>query len=153
MSENLRCLNAQPAPLSAGESARLLERETVIEKGFQSFVEVGIALSEIRDERLYRETHETFEEYCRERWGMSYRRAKQLMDVVDVVENLNNCSDLPRPTHESQIRPLTKLEPEEQREAWRKATETDPKPTARKVEQTVRTVLKPDEIKGPVYSW
>jgi hypothetical protein len=33
----------------------------------------GTALLEVRDRRLYRETHATFEDYCRERWRFSDR--------------------------------------------------------------------------------
>ena len=102
--------------------ARLLELESVIESGLKAFIEVGNALLEIRDSKLYRQDYKTFEDYCRKRWSMSYRRAAQLMDAAEVVLNLNNCSE--SPTHESQLRPLAGLEPEEQREAWKKAVET-----------------------------
>jgi hypothetical protein len=54
---------------------RLSELETTIERGLKTFVEVGNALAEIRDSRLYRESYATFEDYCRERWGMSKRHA------------------------------------------------------------------------------
>jgi hypothetical protein len=54
-------------PLTSDEAERLLECETVIEKGFQTFIEVGIVLLEIRDKRLYRQSYETFEDYCRGR--------------------------------------------------------------------------------------
>ena len=43
---------------------RLAELELVIERGLKTFVEVGAALLGIRDGRLYRETHATFEDYC-----------------------------------------------------------------------------------------
>ena len=51
--------------------ARLPELEAVIERGLATFIEVGKALMEIQDGRLYRETHATFEDYCRQRWEMS----------------------------------------------------------------------------------
>ena len=47
------------------EVARLAELELVIERGQKAFVAVGNALAEIRDQRLYRETHATFEAYCK----------------------------------------------------------------------------------------
>lgn len=40
----------------------LEENEAIIERGLATFVEVGTALAEIRDNRLYRESHGTFEE-------------------------------------------------------------------------------------------
>ena len=57
------------------EAEKLARHEQVIERGLATFVEVGEALSEIRDARLYRESHTTFEAYCRERWGFTDRRA------------------------------------------------------------------------------
>ena len=42
--------------------------EHIIDQGIKTFVEVGHALLVIRDERLYRERHETFEDYLRQRW-------------------------------------------------------------------------------------
>jgi hypothetical protein len=47
----------------------------VIERGRQTFIEVGNALAAIRDGRLYQATHRSFEAYCRERWGMSRTHA------------------------------------------------------------------------------
>jgi hypothetical protein len=126
--------------LSPGESVRLHACETIVEKGLQTFVEVGNALLEIREARLYRQDFATFEDYCRERWEMSYRRSKQLMDAATVVSNLNNCSDC-LPTHESQIRPLAKLEPEQQREAWQTATRLSPKPTAELITKIVEKAV------------
>ncbi len=40
----------------------------VVERGVRVFVEVGRALMEISESRLYRATHASFEEYLRERW-------------------------------------------------------------------------------------
>ena len=39
------------------------------ERGKQTFVDVGMALMDIRERRGYRFQHGTFEEYLRERWG------------------------------------------------------------------------------------
>lgn len=37
----------------------------------------------IRDNRLYRESHKTFETYCRERWNMSRPGAYQLIETAE----------------------------------------------------------------------
>lgn len=71
----------------------------------------------IRDERLYRATHDTFEAYCRERWSMSRFRAQQLISAAGVVENLFTTVNI-KPTNEAQVRPLTTLSPENQRVVW-----------------------------------
>ena len=81
--------------LSAEEREKLHNCEGIIERGLTRFVEVGRAILTIRDQRLYRETHSTFEEYCRERLRISPRRAYQLGAAAEVVANLqnvNNCS-------------------------------------------------------------
>jgi hypothetical protein len=97
------------------ERFRLSELEIVIEGGLQTFVDVGLALGEIRDSRLYRETHATFEDYCLERWKFTGRRGRQLIAAAEIgtvvpVEN------------EAQARELVPLlrdhGPEAVAEAW-----------------------------------
>ena len=124
------------------ESGRLVELERTIEHGLATFIEVGEALTEIRDSRLYRIEYDTFEDYCREKWKMSDRRARQLMDASSVVETIGKSGTIV-PKCESQIRPITKLEPEQRFAAWNDAVEkTDGKqPTSRQVEQAVIALL------------
>ena len=100
--------------LAATERDRLSELEPIIERGMASFVEVGTALLEISDRRLYRETHSTFAEYCETKWRMTARRAYQLCEAAEVVnalpENVNNCSQS-QITNEGQARELAKVAP------------------------------------------
>ncbi|HVT38314.1 MAG TPA: hypothetical protein VHE78_04695 [Gemmatimonadaceae bacterium] len=79
------------------------------------------ALMEVRDARLYLAEHATFEEYCLRRWAMKRRHAYRLLDAAAVVENVSNWTHDTTPSSEAVTRPLTRLEPEQQREAWRKA--------------------------------
>jgi hypothetical protein len=102
----------KPATFS-DEASQLAPCETVIERGIQTFYEVGTALLEIRDGRLYRATHGTCEEYCRERWSMNRRYANRLIEASRFIEQLGPIG--PKPTSESQVRPLAGLEPEDQR--------------------------------------
>lgn len=76
------------AALSPGERRHLTALERRIERGLQTFKEVGAALMEVRDSRLYREAHPSFESYCQSRWGMERQRAYQLIGAVEVVEAL-----------------------------------------------------------------
>jgi hypothetical protein len=126
------------------ESARLVQLERTIETGITTFVEVGQALMEIRDSRLYRIEHKTFEAYCQEKWGMSRTYAFVTIESSKAAKNVLNCEQ--RPLTESQARPLTKLSPEKQPEAWAKAVEIadGEQPTARQVEQAVRQTLSTD---------
>ena len=122
--------------LNSQETERLTACVAIIDSGLKTFIDVGNALMEIRDLRLYRQTHSTFEEFCRERWKLSRPRVYQLIDASEIARNLSTIVDTPTPTHESQLRPLSKLEPEQQREAWEIATKAfNGKPTAQQVQK------------------
>jgi hypothetical protein len=54
--------------LTDEERANLFACEIVIESGWQTFVQVGLALAQIRDGRLYKEEYHTFQAYCRLKW-------------------------------------------------------------------------------------
>lgn len=130
------------------ESARLVQLERTIEAGMTTFVEVGQALMEIRDSRLYRVEYKTFEGYCRDKWGMTQQYATQLGRSASVVKTLEKSETMVSlPATERQARPLTKLPPEKQPEAWAKAVEIadGEQPTARQVEQAVRQTLSTDK--------
>jgi hypothetical protein len=61
------------------QQAMLASLEKTIEQGLQTFVEVGLALMEIRDRKLYHGEYSSFKEYCRERWNFSDSRGRQLI--------------------------------------------------------------------------
>jgi hypothetical protein len=61
------------------------ELEGVIERGQQTFMEVGEALLTIKERRLYREAgFDTFDAYCQKRWGFGKRRANQVLAAAEV---------------------------------------------------------------------
>jgi len=91
-------------------SRQFADLEAVIERGRQTFIEVGDALKQIRDRHLYRETHATFEAYCRERWGWSRSYAHRNIEAAEAVQTLPNGN---RPTTEAQARELVPLTPDE----------------------------------------
>lgn len=120
---------AQPAevetlpPLTKQESKRLKDCEEAIERGLQTFYEVGSALAEIRDARLYRIAYPTFEDYCFEKWGISRRRGYELIAAAAVVENVRNCAH-EEPANEAQARELSKLDEIAQQAVWQIAVGT-----------------------------
>ncbi len=153
-------LSVEPADsaLLVAEQGRLDELETIIKDNFLSFYKVGCALKEISEARLYRETHKTFEAYCKELWDVNRRHAYRLIDSAKVVENLcpighkraEMSSDIlliadenKIPANEGQARPLTKLPQEQQIEAWQEAVRTAPegKITARHVNNVVKSIV------------
>ena len=72
---------------SAQSAAVRLVKESVIDAGLQAFVITCNALLEIRDSRLYRTSHGTFEDYCREKWGIEQSYADELIDIAQVIGN------------------------------------------------------------------
>jgi DNA N-6-adenine-methyltransferase (Dam) len=105
--------------VSALAVSTLAENEAIIERGLATFVEVGDALTRIRDERQYNEVGFTdFDTYCRERWGFDRSRAYRLMDAAEVVGMLPiGDSDSPPITNEAQARELVSTLREEGAEA------------------------------------
>lgn len=129
-------------PLTSQERNDLSRYEGFIEQNLQTLFEVGKAFAQIRDAKLYRETHKTFEEYCVARWKISRPRAYQLIDASIVQKNLSTIVDksLPLPTNESQTRALKKVAPEKQPELWSKAVQQNGNaPTAKQVIQVIET--------------
>lgn len=123
------------------ERVRLTELESIIEQGLQTFYDVGKALDEIREQKLYRETDHTFEAYCRNKWSIARRTAYQFIDAAKVMENLAEADN--KPTKERQVRPLTKLPPELQAQIWQEALESasNGKPTGAAVQRLVDKYL------------
>ena len=75
--------------LITGEERDLLEKkEAVIRKGKKAFIEVGLALAEIRNKTLFRQEFKTFTEYCECKWGIKKAYANQLIQSADAVGKL-----------------------------------------------------------------
>ena len=74
--------------LSIQEKADLNKLEKVVDGGKKTFVEVGLALSEIRERRLYRLDFNNFEDYCQTRWGWTRQNANRLIEASVVIQSL-----------------------------------------------------------------
>ena len=145
------------------DTGRLAALETTIERGLATFADVGLALLELRDGRLYRTTHGTFDDYCRERWQMTSRRALQLIEAAAVVTqigtivpisatgpseqseapavNRNISTIVEKPVTESVAREVAKAgDAEAQRDAWSEAVQTAPRNAAGKPQITAKVV-------------
>lgn len=139
----------------------LASRQRLELKVERAFYEAGYALRELRDRRLYRSTHKTFEQYCKDRFGYERRHPYRLIDAAGVIENLcpNRTHDEksfePRqilPTKLEQVRPLTALEPEVQREVWQQAVEQSggKVPSGRIVKGIVEKLKERNAIPPPI---
>lgn len=158
MTENNETQHQNLIP-TGGDKLAQLERQ--IAKEQQAFYRVGKALKTIRDERLYlSSSHSNFETYCKEKWDMGKRKANYLIKAAETVNHLkkhfcpdgNNCSQIPLPINESQIRELAKLSPEEQIKIWEqivnKVNEKE-KLTANLVNGAIAEYKKPNNSSEP----
>ncbi|MBD2683523.1 MULTISPECIES: hypothetical protein [Nostoc] len=141
--------------LTEQEQSDRLHLERRVER---AFFEAGKALAELRDRRLYRSTHKTFEEYCKDRFSYTYRHVNYLIAGSVIVDNIKmgtnssqneqveemgtNSSQI-LPTSEVQVRPLAKLEPQQQQQAWQRAVKQagGKVPSGRLVKDVVQTIM------------
>ncbi len=130
-----------PSGMTEDEQRALSEHETIIAEGLQSSHIIGEALQAIRDQRLYRDKYQTFEQYCHERWGMSKTYAKRQIQAAAVVDDLASIGVIPK--YEAQVRPLVPLEPADRRIAWQCAVANAPdgRMTKAHVQQTVNDLF------------
>lgn len=114
----------------------------------KAWYENGLAILQIRDDGLYKEKFDTFEDYLEKRWGFSERHGYRLLNSASFMakltsENVNkngefvhkltseNVSNFNRfvhtevkilPQNEGQIRPLLALENDSERiHVWNKS--------------------------------
>lgn len=69
-----------PNELTTVETNLFRRLEATIQEGMQKFLEVGAALAQIRDNRLYRAEYATWEDYLRHKWGRTSQWAHQLIE-------------------------------------------------------------------------
>ena len=126
--------------LNIDESHELERCEVVIKQGLKTFIEVGEALFIIRDKRLYRREFNTFEDYCQQKWSLGKRYVNYMISASETISNLGTIVPI-LPKNETQIRPLTSLEPEIQKEVWnevvKQSEETRQPITAARVQSVV----------------
>jgi hypothetical protein len=112
----LNSLPQTPTPkpdcdLTSEQAQRLAELEPIIERGLSKFVEVGKALLEFSDQRLYRQTHPTFKDYVEDKWKISVSRAYRMCEAAEAVKMLP-IGQQPEVKNERQARELAKAQPE-----------------------------------------
>lgn len=164
MADLLDVRNAIDQPMDIDKRERLFKAEAL------SFFRMGLHLKAIRGNAEWKQLHDddgaqvyrTFEDYCRERLGMSRPRIYQFIEAGDAVLNVYNCRQSPPilPATESQARPLTLLDADVQAVAWQEVIETAPKRVdgtpyvvAKHVDTVVKRLLargvESDTVTGP----
>jgi hypothetical protein len=98
--------SAEHGQLSSREQADLATCEAALDNLRLAFAAAGKALQVVRDARLYRSTHDTFEDYAEQRWDMSRAQAYRLIEAWPLAERLSPMGDK---INERQVRELLPL--------------------------------------------
>lgn len=73
---------------------RLAELEAVITRGFQTFIEVGEALAEIREKELWRGRYTSWSDYLDQRWDFKTSRARQIINGAHTARLVQTVTDV-----------------------------------------------------------
>jgi hypothetical protein len=121
---SLATVEAPQPILEALNEDEAVEREQLeydVDQGIEGAFKVANALLTIREKRLYRSTHATYEEYVEDRFQMSVRRARYLTFAAGVVKSLEDSGVTDLPTNERQVRELQSVVPEDHAKVWERA--------------------------------
>ena len=99
--------------MTAAQIAQRDAWEAVVERGLTAALavrEAGVALGTLKETELWRDTHDTWQTYVQERFGITARRAHQLIEFAAIHETIHreigtSGADLT----ERAVRPLTSL--------------------------------------------
>ena len=108
--QNKTIMDETNTPVIADKAKRLLELEIIVEQGMLG---VGKALTEIRDNELYKPEFTSFKAYYTARWNFKEAHAYRLIGAAAIA---NQASPIGELTKESHARALAKV-PEAQRAA------------------------------------
>lgn len=107
------------SPLDENERLQLALHEATIRAGLETFIAVGIALYEIMHRRLYRETHQRFEDYCEATYALSRSTAYQKVKAARAYQSVSAIADKSE-VNEYQMRQLAMLKnPKDRLKAWK----------------------------------
>jgi hypothetical protein len=137
-----------PSILTTSERAQLASAEETIIAGSDAFVAVGDALGRIRDSRLYRETHATFEAYCQDVWGWGRRYVNLTIESSAVVRDLPKVWEQIVP-NEGAARELAKVEPEKRAEVLEQVAAAG-RVTAKAIKAAANPKPAPSEVSPPM---
>lgn len=137
--------------LDVHQRKELSKLETVIQNGLATFIEVGLALRDIRDSGLYKEKFPTFEKYVAGRWGFDKSYAYRLIDAAEVKEDLSPMGDkspvVKSLTSERQLRELARVNRESLPEVIEELQEIEDageKITAKVINQVATPFITPE---------
>ena len=131
-------------------SAPLRDVENYIAPRLRGFVEAGVALLAIKERRLYLQGgFDTFEIYCKQRWGIDDSHARRMVDAAQVSQ-ITASANAPMGAfveNERQARVLAPLlaDPDELKAVWQETVQRAQTTNAPVTESTIRAVRRDRE--------
>ena len=134
-----------PSKLSKDEVEELERCETVIRKGWGTFLDVGRALATIRDKGLFKGKYDTFDLYWKRELGVSRSYAYSLIESAAVNDQMSAIADIGvKPLNEAQLRELIPVKEDRRIDAWKRAVElAGDKPITAKIVRKAALKFKP----------
>jgi len=114
--------------------------EKTIKAGEKTFIEVGLALTEIRDDKLYRAEHGSFEKYMDCVWGWSKQHGYRIIEAAHVAKAN------PQVTTQNAANALAKVPPPRRQSVVSKIVETGKKITAAAIKSASPAPRKPTSV-------
>jgi DNA (cytosine-5)-methyltransferase 1 len=140
----------QPEELSFDEERDRAHLERKVEG---AFYEAGKALRELRDRRLYRSSHDSFEAYCQDRFDFGRQNAHKKITAVQVIDILSTKSLQILPASVEQAFPLSRLKTDEEKvKAWEKLTQGGKRPSGKKVRDVVDEICNRQAERGEYHN-
>jgi hypothetical protein len=112
--------------------------------------DAGLAtpLLAIRDSKLYRVEHKTFESYCNARWSFNRQRAYQLINAAEAAADVKHARQ--KPANARQAEALAEAPKESRAEVWEQVVVNGaPKVTAKLVQEVVEEYQEEEEPEAP----
>lgn len=107
------------------------------------------AYREIKERKLYKDTHSRWEEYCEQRWGMSVDKVDRIIATERLIETVAEIPQMCGKISQTVAAELKDLPPTQQREVISKVKATGKKPTAAVVKQVRQEVAPKPETEKP----
>ncbi len=97
----------EPEEIQDPSDRNLADLEQVVQEGLRTYQEVGSALDEIKERKLYKPQYKNFKTYLEQRWQISRAHAYRLMNAVKVAE-MSPIGDKPANEHQARKRVMEK---------------------------------------------
>ena len=122
--------------LNIQEQEKLKECELVIKTGLETFYQVGQALVEIQESKLYRQDFNTFDEYLQGRWNFGLRHGQRFIQSFEVINNIRPIGRIPENLEQTKY--LAQLDSDLQGYVWGNIINAFETITGKIVEQEVK---------------